>query len=99
MSSEQAQTTRFGGKIRALRRGHNLNQAQLAERLGISASYLNLIEGNKRPLPATLLIKLAQIFKVNLDSFAADHDARMIADLCEVFADPLFEESALSSTE
>jgi predicted transcriptional regulator/DNA-binding XRE family transcriptional regulator len=90
---------RLGAKVRALRRGQSLSQSQLAEQLGISASYLNLIESNKRPLPATLLIKLAQIFKVNLDSFAADHDARLIADLCEVFADPLFEENSLTSTE
>src|SRR5882757_3705875 len=63
---------RLGAKVRALRRRENLNQVQLAERLGISASYLNLIESNKRPLPAALLIRLAQLFNVDLHSFATD---------------------------
>jgi len=34
----------LGAKIRALRRRENMSQALLAERLGISPSYLNLIE-------------------------------------------------------
>src|SRR5215469_12427110 len=89
----------LGGKVRTLRRGHGLSQVQLAERLGISASYLNLIESNRRPLPANLLIKVAQHFGVDLDSFAADNDARMISDLLELFADPLFEAYSLSSAE
>ena len=38
---------------------HALTQAAFAARLGISASYLNLIEHNRRPLNATLLLKLA----------------------------------------
>jgi len=90
---------RFGAKVRAFRRRENLSQMQLAEKLGISPSYLNLIEANRRPLPAALLIKLAQIFRVDLHSFAADEDTRLVADLFEAFADPLFEDEALTSTE
>lgn len=90
---------RLGAKVRALRRRENLNQVQLAERLGISPSYLNLIESNKRPLPASLLIRLAQLFNVDLHTFATDEDARLVADLIEVFADPLFEGNGLTSTE
>ena len=51
---------RFGSKVRALRRREGLSQADLAAKLGVSASYLNLIEHNRRPLSAGLLIKLAQ---------------------------------------
>ena len=50
---------RLGARIRALRRQQGLSQVQLAERLGISPSYLNLIEHNRRPLTAPLLIQLA----------------------------------------
>jgi predicted transcriptional regulator/DNA-binding XRE family transcriptional regulator len=96
---QQGEAVRFGAKVRAFRRRENLSQVQLAQRLGISASYLNLIEANRRPLPASLLIKLAQVFRVDLHSFAADEDARLVADLFEAFADPLFESEALSSTE
>ena len=42
---------RLGAKVRALRRREGLTQVKLAEALGISASYLNLIEHDKRPLP------------------------------------------------
>jgi predicted transcriptional regulator/transcriptional regulator with XRE-family HTH domain len=90
---------RFGGKVRALRRKKGMSQAQLAEKLGISASYLNLIENNRRPLPAPLLVEVARLFEVDLSAFAADEDARLVSDLLEVFSDPLFEERDLTSAE
>jgi len=76
-----------------------MTQAQLAERLQISPSYLNLIESNRRSLPAPMLIKLAQIFRVELSHFALDEDQRLGADLLELFADPFFEEHGLTSTD
>lgn len=97
--ASRAEAPRLGGKVRALRRRFDLTQAQLAERLGISPSYLNLIESNKRPLPAELLIALASQFQVDLASFTVDEDARTVADLLEAFADPLFEELPLSAAE
>lgn len=86
---------RFGAKVRALRRREGLSQVQLADKIAISPSYLNLIENNRRPLPANLLIKLAQLFSVDVHSFAADEDQRLVSDLTEAFADPLFEEADL----
>lgn len=99
MSTVERESPRFGGRLRALRRRHSLSQSQLADKLGISTSYLNLIENNRRPLPAPLLIKLAQLFDVDVRSFATDDEARTVADLMEAFADPLFEEHALASTD
>jgi predicted transcriptional regulator/transcriptional regulator with XRE-family HTH domain len=90
---------RFGSKVRALRRREGLSQADLASKLGVSASYLNLIENHKRPLPAPLLVKLAQQFNVDLTQFASDEDARVVSDLLEVFSDPLFEDPALTQAE
>jgi len=90
---------RLGGKVRALRRREQLSQVQLAERLGISPSYLNLIEAERRPLPAALLIKLAQVFHVDLHTFASDEDARVLSDLLEAFSDPLFEPYGLAAPE
>ena len=90
---------RFGPKLRALRRHHGLSQAELATRLGVSASYLNLIENDRRPLPAPMLIRLAQHFEIDLGTFASDEDARLVADLMEAFADPLFDAHPLSSTD
>ncbi len=83
---------RLGTKLRALRRREELTQKELAGRLEISASYLNLIEHNNRPLTAPLLIKLAQLFHLDITSFAADDDRRLVEDLLEVFGDPVFED-------
>lgn len=96
---DSTEIPRFGAKVRALRRRENLSQVQLAEKLGISPSYLNLIENNRRPLPANLLIRLAQLFSIDVHSFATDEDARLVADLTEAFADPLFEERDLTSVD
>ena len=98
-ASASGEAPKFGAKVRALRRRENLSQVQLAEKMEISPSYLNLIENNRRPLPATLLVKLAQLFAVEVNSFAADEDQRLVSDLTEAFADPLFEESGLLSTD
>src|ERR1700733_5444544 len=89
----------LGAKLRALRRRENLTQVELAERLEISASYLNLIENNRRPLTAPLLIRLAQSFQLDLQSFAATDDSRLVADLLEAFGDPLFDSHGLTNVD
>jgi len=89
----------LGAKVRAFRRREGLTQTDLAARLEISPSYLNLIEHNQRPLPAHLLVKAAQIFKIDIDAFADDSQSRLAADLQEVFGDPLFEEHALAMSD
>jgi predicted transcriptional regulator/transcriptional regulator with XRE-family HTH domain len=99
MSSQKERPVRLGAKVRALRRRENLSQAEMAQRLGISPSYLNLIENNNRPLPAPLLIKLAQLFGVELHTFAADEDGRVVTALLEALADPLFEGQDVLATE
>ena len=99
MSQVNRELPRLGAKVRALRRREGLTQVQMAERLGISASYLNLIESNRRPLPAALLIKLAQMFGVDLHAFGADDEARLVSDLMEAFSDVLFDAFRLTSSD
>src|SRR5580700_4410463 len=99
MTQPNREVPRLGAKVRALRRRENLSQVQMAERLGISPSYLNLIESNRRPLPAMLLIKLAQIFGVDLHTFGGDDDARVVSDLLEVFSEPGFDPYQITSTD
>lgn len=95
----QLPATRFGKKVRALRARHGLTQAAMAERLGISASYLNLIEHDRRPLTTDLLLRLAQQFDLDLKAFAAAEDARLVGDLAEAFGDAVFEEHPLTRRE
>ncbi len=80
----------LGAKVRRLRLGAGYSQAELARRLSISASYLNLIEKNQRGLTVPLLLKLAREFDLDLESFAVEEEERLGAELAEVFSDPLF---------
>ncbi len=77
-----------GPRIRRIRRSLDLTQAAMAGELGISPSYLNLIERNQRPLTVQLLLKLASTYKIDLDELRAEIGAGAAA-LKEVFADPL----------
>lgn len=87
--------TMLGPKVRRLRQDHGLTQAQMAERMGISASYLNLIEHNQRPVTVPVLLRLGKAFDVDLQDFARDEEAHLADALTEVFADPLFDDSDL----
>jgi len=91
--------THLGARIRAIRRQHGLTQAQLATRLGISASYLNLIEHNRRGLSAPLLIQLADVLQLDLRTLSQDSHERVIADLMEAFGDPIFEPHDVTNAE
>ena len=73
--SDRAQ---LGSKVRRLRQAHGLTQVDMAKRLGISPSYLNLIEHNQRPLTRSLLMKLAEGYGIALQSLSDDADARIV---------------------
>ncbi len=90
---------KIGAKIRRLRREGGLTQAALAERLGISASYLNLIEHNKRKVTVGLLLTLADLFDVDLPSLAENDEGQLFVDVMEVLGDDLFEEIDLTNTD
>ena len=69
----------IGPKLRKLRQNLNLNQADMAAELGISASYLNLLENNSRPITVPLLFKLGQTYDIDLREIAEDDSAKLIA--------------------
>ena len=49
---------KIGPKIKSFRRQLGIQANKLAEQLGISASYLNLIESGKRKIDGDLLLKV-----------------------------------------
>ena len=58
----------FGAFIRDQRKKLEIGQRELADKIGIAASYLNDIEKNKRKAPKQIIIKkISKILKVNLD--------------------------------
>ncbi|PZU88506.1 MAG: Cro/Cl family transcriptional regulator [Shinella sp.] len=77
-----------GPRVRRIRNGLGLTQTAMAEALDISPSYLNLIERNQRPLTVQLLLKLATVYKVDLDELQGEAGGTA-GQLREVFADPL----------
>ena len=49
-----------GARIKKLRTAMGLSQTAMAQELDISASYLNLIERNQRPITVQLILKLSK---------------------------------------
>ena len=80
----------LGHRLRRLRRDHQLSQTDMATSLGISPSYLNHLERNQRPVTAALLLKLAELYEVDVRSFASGGGTRTGPDeLAEIFSDAL----------
>ena len=77
-----------GPRIRRIRNAKGLTQTAMAEGLGISPSYLNLIERNQRPLTVQLILKLASVYDVEPEALQGEAGGS-IAALREVFSDPL----------
>ena len=79
-----------GVRLRRIRNRLALSQAALAASLGISPSYLNLIERDQRPITAQLLIKLNSLHGVDIAELAETSAAGdNLAKLKEVVSDPL----------
>jgi predicted transcriptional regulator/transcriptional regulator with XRE-family HTH domain len=85
----------IGLRIRARRREIGLTQTALAGRLGISVSYLNLIEHNKRSIGGRLLRHVAEELDIGLETLDGAIERRLASDLTETMADPLFDRGGL----
>ncbi|MDF1775179.1 MAG: short-chain fatty acyl-CoA regulator family protein [Rhizobiaceae bacterium] len=81
----------IGRNIRGIREGTGLTQAKFAEQLGISTSYLNQIENNQRHVTAPVLLALAEIFAVDIATLSENDSDRLLADMAEAIADPIFK--------
>ena len=79
----------IGRTVRRLRLERGMAQQELAARLGISASYLNLIEHDQRAVTASLLIKLTEALQVDLAVLSGQRERALETGLREVLSDPL----------
>ncbi|MBN9072191.1 MAG: DUF2083 domain-containing protein [Rhizobiales bacterium] len=77
-----------GPRIRRIRNQKGLTQTAMAEGLGISPSYLNLIERNQRPITVQLVLRLASVYGIDAGDLQGEAGGA-VAALREVFSDPL----------
>src|SRR6201988_5528352 len=90
---------KIGRTLRRLRTERSLPKQALANQLGISASYLNLIEHDQRAVSGALLIKFAEIFHLDLATLSGAQERRLEVGLREAFADPLLGVDAVPDAE
>src|ERR1700754_1454428 len=99
MAGDSGKKLFVGPRFRRIRQQLGLSQTQIAEGLGISPSYINLIERNQRPVTAQLLMRLAQTYDLDLRDLASADEGRFFAELNEIFSAPLFRQIALPKQE
>ncbi|MBB5223561.1 hypothetical protein HNP73_003508 [Amaricoccus macauensis] len=80
----------LGPRIRELRRNLGVTQADLARSIGISPSYLNLIESNKRTIAGPLLRRTAQALGIGMEELDGAAERHLLATLSEIAKGPEF---------
>jgi predicted transcriptional regulator/DNA-binding XRE family transcriptional regulator len=99
MAADSGKKLFVGPRFRRIRQQLGLSQTQIAEGLGISPSYINLIERNQRPVTAQILLRLAEAYELDLRDLASADEDRFFAELNEIFSDPLFRQIDLPKQE
>lgn len=89
----------LGPRLKRIRRELGLTQQAMAEELGISPSYIALIERNQRPLTADLLLRLARAYKLDMADLAADERDDYARRLSDALRDPIFSDIDLPALE
>ncbi len=74
----------LGARIRRRRQELGLTQKEVARRAGISASYLNLIEWNKRQIAGSLLRRIAETLETPLNELDGSSEHRLAETLAEI---------------
>ena len=89
----------LGPKLRVLRRELGLNQTRMAEELGVSPSYLNHLERNQRPLTAQMLLRLANVYDIDIRDFVASTQEGAASALGEILSDALVRDIGVAKDE
>jgi predicted transcriptional regulator/transcriptional regulator with XRE-family HTH domain len=79
-----------GAKLREIRARLALTQKDFAARLGVSLPYLNQMENNNRPVSTAVVLALAREFGTDVTELSTGDGERMVSDLREALADPVF---------
>jgi predicted transcriptional regulator/transcriptional regulator with XRE-family HTH domain len=81
-----------GAKLREIRGRLGLTQTQFAQKLGVSLPYLNQMENNHRPVATTVVLALAQEFGFDVTELVTGDSERVVSDMAEALADPVFKD-------
>ncbi len=82
------QRTITGLRIRERRREMGIKQIDLAARVGVSASYLNLIERNRRAVAGALLARIGRELDLRVEELDGSAERRLREALEELAAEP-----------
>jgi predicted transcriptional regulator/DNA-binding XRE family transcriptional regulator len=88
-----------GARVKRLRMRLALSQTQMAADLGVSPSYLNLIERDQRPLTVQVLLKLSSVYDIDVAELSGEDRAATVERLKEIFSDPLLAGEIASPSE
>ena len=80
----------IGPRLRRLRSDAKQTQAEMARTLGISTSYVNMLEKNERSVSVPVLLRLFEAYGVDWREIADEDDAATLTGLRAAFQDPLF---------
>src|SRR5271155_2473796 len=84
-----------GARLKRLRRERQVTQARMAEELDVSASYLNLMERNQRPITVQVLIRLADVYGIDPREFMEGDGEQRIGEIEQLLADPLLRDAGV----
>jgi len=90
MANSLLRKTFVGPQLRQLRRSRKQTQAQMARALGVSPSYINLLENNQRSLSVQVLMALGDAYQVDWRDLISDEGSNRLADLRNAVQDPVF---------
>ena len=88
-----------GAALRRLRKRERLTQAAMAQRLGISPSYLNLMERNQRPVSARVVVLLVDQFEFDPRKLQADESIGGVEGLARRLGDERFADLDIDRDE
>ena len=89
----------IGSKIRKERRSKGLSQSILSKNLGISASYLNLLESGRRTITVPLLIKIGNELGISLKDLTVETNKRILSDIMDVLSNEIFDDLDITNIE
>ncbi len=88
-----------GIRIRRQRLEMGISQAALARLVGISPSYLNLIESSKRDVGGALLMRIAGHLHLGLDELSGSREQKLIQIAQEALDDPILHGIDVADTD